>query len=69
MLHAKTYFKSVSTLFTEVPSGQRGETAAEEGTEEAEERRLIKPNDHLSRKENSREALLKCNMLAYKLRG
>lgn len=51
VLHAKTYFKSVSTLFTEVPAaGQRGEVVAEEGAEEVEERRNSNPKDHLSRK-------------------
>lgn len=51
VLHAKTYFKSVSTLFTEVPAaGQRGEVVAEEGAEEVEERLNSNPKDHLSRK-------------------
>ncbi len=70
VLHSKTYFKSVETLFAELPK-QWPEAvydmkmAAEESYEEEAElkREAKKSNDHLSRKENSREALLKCNML------
>lgn len=58
MLHSKTYFKSVSTLFAEIPQpGQKVESLhlTEEANEDAEgEKRVTKPKDHMSRKENSR---------------
>jgi hypothetical protein len=68
-LHSKTYFKSVSTLFTEIPTPlNRSDhsSVGEEGADESEpdpRSRAAKPKDHLSRKENSREVLIKCNML------
>ena len=74
VLHAKTYFKSVNTLFTEIPQqSAKNEpmyVTEEVGGEEGEgERRSAKPKDHMSRKENSKEALIKCNMLKSTLRA
>ncbi len=71
VLHQKTYFKSVSTLFTEIPTKSHSieiSTPNEEG-EEAEERRNTKPSDCVNRRENARDALVKCNMLRDTLRG
>ena len=69
-LHAKTYFKSVSTLYNEIPGTQlkKEPLHLQEEGEETEERRSAKPKDHLSRKENSREVLVKCNMLSNVIR-
>lgn len=54
MLHSKTYFKSVSSIYTEIPAANRSENmgTADEGGEEVEQdpRRTVKPKDHLSRK-------------------